>query len=133
LGWAFDDEDGERLDPRLIPLLDAIASTSSLAAAVIACEISYRAGWGLAARLTSASSASRSSVCERGRGAGLLELGSRLLQAQNVARERLARVVVGLSRSTWERAVQRTERAPASDAARRPSVTILRSRRWRRR
>jgi len=110
LGWAFEDEDGERLDARLIPLLDAIASTSSLAAAVIACEISYRAGWGLL-RDYERKLGKPLVRLERGRGAGLLELGESLLQAQNVARERLARVWsdVSLDMGTG---VQRTERAP---------------------
>jgi len=80
LGWAFEDEDGERLDARLIPLLDAIASTSSLAAAVIACEISYRAGWGLL-RDYERKLGKPLVRLERGRGAGLLELGESLLQA----------------------------------------------------
>ena len=50
-GLAIRRRSGEAIDARLMPLLEAIASTASLAAAVVACGISYRAGVGTAARL----------------------------------------------------------------------------------
>ena len=111
LGWAFDDEDGERVDPRLIPLLEAIASTSSLAAAVVACEISYRAGWGLL-RDYERMLGKPLVRLERGRGAGLLELGEALIRAQNTARERLARVMADVTLDVGA-AARPSERPPA--------------------
>lgn len=96
LGWAFDSEAGEPLDPRLIPLLKAIASTSSLAAAVVACEISYRAGWGLL-RDYERKLGKPLARLERGRGASLSEVGETLLRAQAVAHERLARAMTDLA------------------------------------
>src|SRR5262245_48228311 len=96
LGWAFDGEGGEPVDPRLIPLLEAIASTSSLAAAVVACEISYRAGWGLL-RDYERKLGKPLVRLERGRGAGLVELGETLLRAQASARERLARMMADVA------------------------------------
>ena len=111
LSWAFDSEAGEPLDPRLIPLLDAIAATSSLAAAVVACEISYRAGWGLL-RDYERKLGQPLVRLERGRGAGLLELGEALLRAQSTARERLARVMADLVINVGG-ASQRADRQPA--------------------
>jgi len=96
LGWAFDGEAGEPVDSRLIPLLEAIASTSSLAAAVVACEISYRAGWGLL-RDYERKLGKPLAHLERGRGAGLTELGETLLRAQATAHERLARAMTDLA------------------------------------
>ena len=46
LVWKIADS-GTSLDPRLLPLLEAIAATGSLSAAVAACGLSYRAAWGL--------------------------------------------------------------------------------------
>ena len=47
LGWRIAGDRDEALDPRLLPLLEAIAATGSLSAAVATCGISYRAAWGL--------------------------------------------------------------------------------------
>lgn len=96
LGWAFDDEAGEPVDARLLPLLEAIASTASLAAAVVACEISYRAGWGLL-RDYERKLGKPLARLERGRGAGLTELGETLLRAQATAHDRLARAMTDLA------------------------------------
>ena len=117
IGWAFDGEGGEPVDPRLIPLLEAIASTSSLAAAVVACEISYRAGWGLL-RDYERKLGKPLVRLERGRGAGLVELGEALLRAQASARERLARVMsdVALDVGTTARPPERPP-APSLRAA----------------
>ena len=45
--WKLDGDPPEVLDERLLPLLEAIAASASLAAAVAHCGISYRAAWGL--------------------------------------------------------------------------------------
>src|SRR5262245_3109000 len=111
IGWAFDCEGGEPLDPRLIPLLEAIAATSSLAAAIVACEISYRAGWGLLRDYER--KLGRPLVrLERGRGASLLELGEVLLRAQSTAHERLARVMADVALDVGH-VTLRAERPPA--------------------
>jgi molybdate transport repressor ModE-like protein len=117
IGWAFDGEGGEPVDARLIPLLEAIAATSSLAAAVVACEISYRAGWGLL-RDYERKLGKPLVRLERGRGASLVELGESLLRAQTTARERLARVMadVALDVGTTARPVERPA-APSLHAA----------------
>jgi molybdate transport repressor ModE-like protein len=111
LGWAFDGEAGEPVDPRLLPLLEAIASTSSLAAAVVACEISYRAGWGLL-RDYERKLGKPLARLERGRGAGLTDLGETLLRAQATAHERLARAMTDLSLEVGTNG-QRAEPPPA--------------------
>ena len=110
LGWAFEAEAGEPLDPRLLPLLDAIAATASLASAVVACEISYRAGWGLLRDYERKLGVPLVRL-ERGRGAGLLEPGEALLRAQAAARERLARVFPDLALEVGAVA-RRAERPP---------------------
>jgi molybdenum-dependent DNA-binding transcriptional regulator ModE len=47
LSWKLGGEAGEAVDIRLVPLLEAIAATTSLSAAVVQCRMSYRAAWGL--------------------------------------------------------------------------------------
>ena len=47
LAWSLSDDPSGTLDPRLLPLLQAVAATGSLAAAVGDRELSYRAAWGL--------------------------------------------------------------------------------------
>ena len=47
MNWTFDSEPVEEVDPRLLPLLESIASADSLAAAVAERGNSYRAAWGL--------------------------------------------------------------------------------------
>ncbi|MEP6941422.1 MAG: substrate-binding domain-containing protein [Betaproteobacteria bacterium] len=93
--WTFDVDSGRSggaLDPRLIPLLEAIAATGSLAAAVDVRDLSYRAGWGLLRE-----HARRFGVplveFERGRGARLGHAGARLLDAKLDAQRELARVL----------------------------------------
>lgn len=116
LGWAFEGEGGEALDPRLIPLLEAISATASLASAVVACEISYRAGWGLLRDYERKLGVPLVRL-ERGRGAGLLGPGEALLLAQAAARERLARVMADLA----------LEVGTASSPAERPPLPTLRA------
>jgi len=47
LVWMLEGEGIEALDARLMPLLRAIAGSTSLKAAAADCRISYRAAWGL--------------------------------------------------------------------------------------
>ena len=47
LAWELSDDPPAPLDPRLLPLLRAVAKTGSLAAAVADRGLSYRAAWGL--------------------------------------------------------------------------------------
>lgn len=96
LGWRLAGDPGDAVDPRLLPLLEAVAATASLAAAVVVCGISYRAAWGLLrdyARIFGAPLVQ----LERGRGASLTEPGARWLRAQTAARDRLARILPGLA------------------------------------
>jgi putative molybdopterin biosynthesis protein len=90
LTWSVADDSGDPLDARLLPLLQSIAETGSLAAAVPRCGLSYRAAWGVLkdqqARLGSVLV-----VLERGRGARLAPAGARLVTAQRLAQARLAR------------------------------------------
>ena len=96
LGWTLAGERDEPLDERLLPLLEAIAASSSLAAAVAARGISYRAAWGL---LHDCERKFGSPLVhlERGRGARLTATGEALLRAQKAAAQRLARILPGLA------------------------------------
>ena len=98
LAWTFDVDGGRgdaALDPRLIPLLEAIAATGSLAAAVEVRDLSYRAGWGLL-REQSRRFGAPLVMFERGRGARVADAGTRLLDANLRAQRRLARVLTAL-------------------------------------
>jgi molybdate transport repressor ModE-like protein len=96
LTWALEDETVEPLDPRLLPLLDAIAAHASLAAAIEECGISYRAGWGLLRDYQRQLGAPLVRL-ERGRGAALTPSGTRLLDARTKAVRRLSRILPSLS------------------------------------
>jgi len=95
LAWALEGETIEPLDPRLLPLLDAIAARASLAAAIDECGISYRAGWGLL-RDYQRKLGGPLVRLERGRGAALTPAGMRLLDARTKAARRLARILPSL-------------------------------------
>src|SRR5213593_62425 len=92
LAWTLEAESSEPLDPRLLPLLEAIGSSASLAAAVVLCGISYRAGWGLLRDYRRKLGAPLVRL-ERGRGAALAASGKRLIDAQAKATRRLARIL----------------------------------------
>ena len=96
LVWRFDEDRSDVVDPRLIPLLEAVGATASLAAAVAACGISYRAAWGLLRDYERTFGAPLVDL-ERGRGASLSVLGAQWLQAHATARDRLARTLPGLA------------------------------------
>ena len=92
LRWHLVGDADEALDDRLLPLLETVAATGSLAAAVTACGISYRAAWGLL-RDYQRKLGAPLVLLERGRGASLTATGAQLLRAQQVAAQRLARIL----------------------------------------
>ena len=91
LAWRLPGESAAELDPRLLPLLEAIAANGSLAAAVAVCKLSYRAGWGLLRDFARELGAPLVTL-ERGRGASLAPAGTRLLAAHRAAARRLQRL-----------------------------------------
>lgn len=93
LSWRLGG-DAAMLDERLLPLLDAVASKGSLAAAVADRGLSYRAAWGLL-RDYEAKFGVPLVVLARGRGARLAPIGEQLVAAQHSASKRLARVLPG--------------------------------------
>jgi molybdate transport repressor ModE-like protein len=109
LTWNLEGESVEALDARLLPLLQAIAASSSLAAAVVDCRISYRAGWGLL-REYQQKLGEPLVLLERGRGARLAPSGERLVGAERAATRRLARLLPGLAAEIGS-APRREERA----------------------
>ncbi len=96
LVWNLESEPVEALDSRLLPLLQAIAASASLAAAVVDCRISYRAAWGLL-REYQRKLGEPLVLLERGRGASLTASGERLIGAERAATRRLARILPGLA------------------------------------
>jgi molybdate transport repressor ModE-like protein len=96
LAWSLDSDHSEPLDARLLPLLASVATTGSLAAAVTARGMSYRAAWGLLRDYQQRLGAPLVAL-ERGRGARLTPPGQAFLQAQDAAARRLARLLPGLA------------------------------------
>jgi molybdate transport repressor ModE-like protein len=94
--WSLQGESAETLDPRLMPLLRAVATTTSLKAAVADCGISYRAAWGLL-RDYQQKLGEPLVLLERGRGANLSPAGERLIGVASAAERRLARVLPSLA------------------------------------
>ena len=95
LVWGVETDTLEPLDDRLLPLLEAIAASASLASAVAECGVSYRAAWGLLRDYERRFGAALV-LLERGRGASLTSTGEALLRLQRTAARRLARVLPGL-------------------------------------
>jgi molybdate transport repressor ModE-like protein len=91
LTWRSATDPAETLDPRLVPLLEAIAAKGSLAAAVAMCTLSYRAAWGLLRDYERKLGAALV-VLERGRGARLAPAGEKLVRAHHAALQRLERI-----------------------------------------
>jgi molybdate transport repressor ModE-like protein len=112
LSWTQATDPAEALDPRLAPLLQAIAATGSLASAVADCRVSYRAAWGLL-REQQRKLGVPLVVLERGRGARLAPAGEKLIAGQRAAELRLARVLPGLSVELTTRAVPKPSPASA--------------------
>jgi len=77
--WEIDSSPAEELDRRLVPLLQAIAATGSLAAAVASCAVSYRGAWGVL-RDSQRVLGCDLVALQRGRGARLTDAGMRLVQ-----------------------------------------------------
>src|SRR5258706_16062220 len=96
MGWKLVGNHDETVDVRLMPLLEAIASGTSLAAAVSECGVSYRAAWGLL-REYGRKLGAPLVLLERGRGARLTALGEVILRARTTAEQRLARVLPELA------------------------------------
>jgi molybdate transport repressor ModE-like protein len=95
LRWTLEGESVEALDPRLLPLLHAVAASASLAAAVAQCGISYRTAWGLLREYQRKLGAPLV-LLERGRGASLTPSGAALIALDRTATRRLARILPGL-------------------------------------
>jgi putative molybdopterin biosynthesis protein len=110
LTWELSDDPPATLDPRLLPLLRAVAETGSLAAAVADRRMSYRAAWGLL-RAYQRKLGDPLVALQRGRGASLALLGERLVAADATARSRLART---FSRLSLELEAPDAKRAPVS-------------------
>ncbi|MEP6655813.1 MAG: substrate-binding domain-containing protein [Betaproteobacteria bacterium] len=87
LGWTLGDPPVP-VDPRLLPLLIAVADRGSLAAAVLHCRLSYRGGWGLLRAYERTLGAALVAM-QRGRGASLTPLGAQWVERERLARERL--------------------------------------------
>ncbi len=96
LTWTLVGDTVEAIDERLLPLLEGIATSASLASAVVGCGISYRAAWGLL-RDYQRKLGAPLVLLERGRGASLTALGEQLLRAQKVAAQRVARILPALA------------------------------------
>ncbi len=109
LTWTMDGAADAVLDARLLPLLEAIAATGSLAAAVAERQLSYRAAWGLLRHYEGEFGAPLVQL-QRGRGAELAATGARLLQGQRTAEQRLTRMLPSLAYELGA-ATSRRERA----------------------
>jgi len=96
LAWTAMTSPPEPLSERLLPLLEAIARTGSLAHAVTQCGISYRAGWGLLRDSRQRLGADLVRL-SRGRGAALTSAGVDLVEAAAAAARRIARMAPSLA------------------------------------
>jgi molybdate transport repressor ModE-like protein len=90
LTWGIEGDTDAKLDARLVPLLEAIAATGSLAAAVAQRRMSYRAAWGMLREYERVLGAPLVQL-QRGRGAQIAAIGAQLLRAQRTAEQRLTR------------------------------------------
>jgi molybdate transport repressor ModE-like protein len=113
LTWALASEPSEPLDPRLLPLLEAIAASLSLAAAVVDCGVSYRAAWGLLREYQRKLGVPLVAL-ERGRGARLAPAGERLVAAHRSAAKRLREVFPGPGVDLGSPATRRSRAALAT-------------------
>jgi len=90
VAWRSATDPAQELDARLIPLLEAIGATGTLARAVQACKLSYRAAWGLLREYENELGAALVDL-ERGRGARLAPAGAKIVAAHRAAVRRLER------------------------------------------
>jgi molybdate transport repressor ModE-like protein len=92
--WRLEGERVDPIDERLLPLLESIAVSMSLAAAVAERGISYRAAWGMLRDYERA--LGRPLVLlERGRGARLTPTGEALAAQKSAAASRPILPVLG--------------------------------------
>jgi putative molybdopterin biosynthesis protein len=102
----------EELDPRLLPLLRAVARTGSLNQAVFSLRLSYRHAWGLLGR-TERFLEQPLVILERGRGARLSPLGEKLVTADDAAARLLSDELAGTMRSLNRDVTALRRRSPA--------------------
>ena len=115
LAWTAMTNPPAPLSERLLPLLEAIARTGSLAHAVAHCGMSYRAGWGLLRDSRQRLGADLVHL-SRGRGAVLTSAGVDLVGAAAAAARRIARMAPSLA----------IEIAGAPERAKQSAGTVLR-------
>jgi molybdate transport repressor ModE-like protein len=96
LSWTVGSLPPTPLPEHLLPLLEAIARTGSLAHAVAQCGMSYRAGWGLLRECRQLLGADLVRLA-RGKGATLAPSGAHLVEAASAAARRVARIAPSLS------------------------------------
>src|SRR5438132_14358497 len=96
LTWQLSDDPPTLLDPRLLPLLRAVAEKGSLAPAVADRRLSYRAAWGLL-RAYRRKLGEPLVVLEDRRGASLVSLAERMLGADAAAGRQMERTFIRLS------------------------------------
>jgi molybdate transport repressor ModE-like protein len=96
LAWTFGATPSQLLPERLVPLLEAIARTGSLAHAVAQCDMSYRAGWGLLRECRQLLGVDLVHLA-RGKGATLSPSGTHLVERAALAARRLARMAPALA------------------------------------
>jgi molybdate transport repressor ModE-like protein len=96
LAWTVDTSPPAPLPERLLPLLEAIAHTGSLAHAVAHCDMSYRSGWGLLRECRELLGVDLVHLA-RGKGGGLAPAGEELIEGAAAATHRLARIAPTLT------------------------------------
>ena len=84
------------LPERLLPLLEAIARTGSLAHAVALCGMSYRGAWGLLRECDQRFGVELVHLA-RGKGATLAPAGAALVEGAAAANQKLARIAPTLA------------------------------------
>jgi molybdate transport repressor ModE-like protein len=102
----------EELDPRILPLLRAVARTGSLNQAVSSLKLSYRLAWGLLGK-TERLLDQPLVVLERGRGARLSPLGERLVAADDAATRVLSSKLAPALRSLNRDVTELRRQSPA--------------------
>jgi putative molybdopterin biosynthesis protein len=104
--------ENQELDPRVLPLLRAVARTGSLNQAVSFLKLSYRHAWGLLGK-TERLLDQPLVVLERGRGAHLSPLGEKLVAADDSAARVLSSKVAPALRSLNREVTALRRQAPA--------------------
>jgi molybdate transport repressor ModE-like protein len=102
----------QELDPRVLPLLRAVARSGSLNQAVASLKLSYRLAWGLLGKMERLLDQPLV-ILERGRGARLSPLGERLVAADDAAARMLAGKLASALRSLNHDVTALRRQAPA--------------------